>query len=191
MGNRMSGAFGHRRGQKAFTSDLPHIAIRNWVRRGQVQTGAYCMSLPDGNQIYFDVRANLILARASTNVWRRMVQGINIETTGSRASLRRVWLCCPNPSCGRRVIALYLQSGFFCRHCLKLAYPSQSQSRIQRLYAEYARLERRVGLVDGEPVRPKGMHRRTFEPLAARARDLHAYIFGPVERTWERMRQLG
>lgn len=139
--------------------------------------------------LFLDVRPNSIVVRASADVWRRMVQGISIETTGSRASLRRTWLCCPTHICGRRVIALYFRDGFFCRRCLNLAYPSQSRSRIQRLFAEYARLEQRIGLVEGEPIRPKGMHRRTYEPLAARARTLHACIYGPVERAMARVRE--
>ena len=147
------------------------------------------MSSGGAGTLFLDVRPNSIVVRASGDVWRRMVQGIDIQTTGHRASLRRTWLCCPTPSCGRRVIALYFRDGFFCRRCLNLAYPSQNRSRIQRLFAEYTRLEQRIGLVEGEPIRPKGMHRRTYEPLAARARVLHACIYGPVERAMARIRE--
>jgi len=190
MGNRLSGRFGYRSGQKAFTTDLPYLDIRDWVYGRKTRTGSFCMALGDGHRVYLDVQPNRIIVRASAVVLGRLVQAIPIEYTGSRASRRRAWVCCPNPSCGRRVIALYFQNGFFCRHCLNLAYPSQSLSRIQRLCAEYGRLEERIGLVEGEPVRPKGMHRRTYEPLAARARLLHSCIFGPVERSMARVREL-
>lgn len=189
MGNRLSGRFGYRYGQKTFTTDLPCLDIRHFLVGSRMRTGTFCMDAGGGGHVYLDVRPNSIVARASVDVWRRMVQGIDIETTGSRASLRRTWLCCPTPSCGRRVIALYFRDGFFCRRCLNLSYPSQSRSRIQRLFAEYARLEQRIGLVEGEPIRPKGMHRRTYDPLAARARVLHAWIYGPVEQALARIRE--
>lgn len=190
MGSRLSGRFGYRVGQRSLTIDLPVLDMRHFGIGHRTRTGSFSMALGDGHIVHLDVQPNRIIARASARVWGRLAQGIPIEYTGSRASQRRAWLCCPNPSCGRRVIALYFQNGFSCRHCLKLAYPSQSLSRIQRLCAEYGRLEQRIGLVEGEPVRPKGMHRRTYEPLAARARLLHSCIFGPVERAMARVREL-
>jgi hypothetical protein len=190
MGSRLSGRFGYRHGQKSFTTDLPCLNIRDWVIGGDIRSGSFYMSLGNGHQVILDVQPNRIVARASADVWRRMVQGIQIESTGSRKSLRRTWLRCPNLSCGRRVIALYFQNGYFCRHCLNLAYPSQSRSRIQRLCAEYGRLEQRIGLIEGEPVRPTGMHQRTFVPLARRARRLHQILFGPTNQAFERIRQI-
>lgn len=189
MGNRLSGRFGYRYGQKAYTSDLSCLDIRHFLVGSRIRTGSFCMGSGGPGTLFLDVRPNSIVVRASADVWRRMVQGINIETTGHSASLRRTWLCCPAPSCGRRAVALYFRDGFFCRRCLNLTYPSQSRSRLQRLCAEYARLEQRIGLVEGEPVRPKGMHRRTYEPLAARARVLHACIYGPAERALARIRE--
>lgn len=190
MGSRLSGRFGYRHGQKTFTSDLPCLNVRHLLHGSRIRTGSFCMSVGDDKQLFLDVQPNSIVVRASADVWRRMAQGIDIETTGRSASLRRTWLCCPAHSCGRRVIALYFQDGFFCRHCLNLAYPSQSRSRIQRLCAEYGRLEKRISLVEGEPVRPNGMHRRTYAPLAARARALHKYIFGPAARAMARIQEV-
>ncbi len=182
MGSRLSGNFGHRHGQKTFTSDLPCLDVRHFLLGSPMRTGTLCMDVGGGRQVFLDVRPNSMVARASVDVWRRMVQCIEFEITGHRASLRRIWLCCPTHSCGRRVIALYFRDGFFCRHCLNLAYPSQNRSRIQRLCAEYGRLEQQLGLVEGEAIRPKGMHQRTYKPLADRARVLHTCIFGPVKR---------
>jgi hypothetical protein len=187
MGSRLSGRFGYRHGQKSFTTELPCLDIRHWVTGVTIRPGSFCMNLGNGHLVYLDVEANRIIVRASADVWRRMVQGIQIESTGSRASLRRTWFCCPNLSCGRRVIALYFQNGFFCRNCLNLAYPSQSRSRIQRLCAEYGRLEQRIVIVEGDSIRPKGMHTATYEPLAQRARILHRYLFGPSLRAIERI----
>ena len=50
---------------------------------------------------------------------------------GGRVGLRWWWAC---PSCGRRVIALYLAQGgrFACRKCLGLVYESERSSRLQR-----------------------------------------------------------
>ena len=190
MGNRLSGRFGYRHGQKSFTTDLPCLNIRHWMSGGKVRSGSFCMNLGNGHLVYLDIEANRIIVRAPADLWRRMVQGIQIDTTGCRPSLRRTWLRCPNLSCGRRTIALYFEDGFFCRHCHNLAYPSQSRSRIQRLCAEYGRLEYRIGLIEGEPARPTGMHHRTFTPLARRARHLHRILFGPSNRAFERIRKI-
>jgi hypothetical protein len=190
MGSRLSGRFGYRSGQKAFTTDLPCLNIRHWVSGGKVRSGSFCMNLGNGHLVYLDVETNRIIVRASADVWRRMVQGIQIDTTGSRPSLRRTWLCCPSLSCGRRVIALYFQNGFFCRTCLNLAYPSQSRSRIQRLCAEYGRLEQRIVIVEGHSIRPKGMHKTTYEPLAKRGRVLYRYLFGPSLRAIKRIAEV-
>lgn len=56
------------------------------------------------------------------------------------------------------------------------------------MFREYALLDQRLGLVEGDSVRPKGMHRATYKPLAERARRLHAYLFGTGERAlrWAR-----
>lgn len=189
MGNRLSGNFGRRWSKKAFIHELPCLDIRHFLDGSRLRTGGYSMPIQTLGRLYLNVRFNQIIVSGPTTVWKLAAQGITIVTTGNRPSLRRTWLCCPNLRCDRRVIALYFRNGFFCRHCLGLSYASQHLSKVQRLYGEYARLEQRLDLFEGEPIRPKGMHRATYEPMADRARQLHRFLFEPVERSFQRIRE--
>jgi hypothetical protein len=82
--------------------------------------------------------------------------------------------------CGRRAAILYGAGELFaCRRCYGLAYESQQQTALRR-GLEQARKNRMklgggVDLLAPFPQRPKGMHRRTFQRLRARA---EAALFG-------------
>lgn len=73
----------------------------------------------------------------------------------------RTWFVCP--LCQHRREVLYLRSGrFACRHCQRVAYSSQSEDVIARMWRKQGRIENRLG-EDWE--RPKGMRHRTYEHL--------------------------
>lgn len=81
----------------------------------------------------------------------------------------RPWFYCPAVSCHRRVRILYGGTIFACRHCHQLAYPCQSESAEDRAktraYAIRSRVGRRGSFIDPFPLRPKGMHVRTYYRL--------------------------
>ena len=65
--------------------------------------------------------------------------------------------------CPRRVAVLYLRQGVFaCRHCQRVAYSSQSDDALDRMWRKQAKIEGR--LVDNWR-RPKGMRQCTFQGL--------------------------
>ena len=73
----------------------------------------------------------------------------------------RQWFICPVR--GERVAVLYLRAGrFACRHCQRIAYASQSQDLLGRMWRKQAKVEAKLG-EDWE--RPKGMHKTTHERL--------------------------
>jgi hypothetical protein len=89
---------------------------------------------------------------------------------------QRAWVTCP--WCRRRRIALFVGRGgrIACRVCLRLTYQSQYEPLDVRLERRVQALTERLAWVgeglDAVPVRPKGMHRRTFRRLVARIRQL-------------------
>lgn len=67
------------------------------------------------------------------------------------------------PRCTRRVAVLYMRRGYFaCRHCQKVAYSSQSDDALDRMWRKQSKIEARLG---EHWRRPKGMRRRTYDRL--------------------------
>ena len=76
----------------------------------------------------------------------------------------RPWFQCPR--CTRQVAQLYMRSRrFACRHCQRVAYSSQSEDVIARMWRKQQHIEARLG-DDWE--RPKGMRQRTYVTLLDR-----------------------
>jgi hypothetical protein len=84
---------------------------------------------------------------------------------------KRPWFRCPavrnGRSCGRRVGKLSLgQKYFVCRHCLGLAYTSQSEEPMCRHNRRANKIRMALGGEPGTaslpPRKPKGMHWRTY-----------------------------
>ncbi len=94
------------------------------------------------------------------------------ETTCNYGGSRRWFLC---PKCGKRVAVLYEHGHFFhCRHCVKLPYGVEQESKHDRATRRCWKL--REGLKESgslfEPIplwtRPKGMHWSTFWRIVER-----------------------
>ena len=97
---------------------------------------------------------------------------IPIERTPCRYGGTRPWFRCPGivngRHCGRRVGKLFLNGRYFlCRHCHRLAYASQSETRLDRQFRRRDKLRLAIGAEPGcfgrIPPRPKGMWRRTYQ----------------------------
>jgi hypothetical protein len=91
---------------------------------------------------------------------------VALEWAPCRYGGSRAWFRCP--WCPRRCAILYGLSGdgyFACRRCLRLAYASEAEDTMGRLWRKKRKLEAR--LIDGE-LKPKGMRWRTFERIHAK-----------------------
>lgn len=107
-------------------------------------------------------------ATTDTEARRDVVQRVELLATGCHLGGARRWFACP--CCGRRVALLYLRWGrFACRPCQRVAYASQSEDELGRLWRKQAKIEARLG---DYWRRPKGMRQRTYAGLIARLEHL-------------------
>ena len=88
-------------------------------------------------------------------------QTIRLSYSACNYGGTRPWFICPIR--GERVAVLYLRAGrFACRQCQRLAYASQSEDALGRMWHKQAKAEAKLGK---NRQRPKGMHATTRERL--------------------------
>src|SRR5690606_24899141 len=99
----------------------------------------------------------------------------------------RPWFLCPAVGCGRRVAILYGGRVFACRHCYKLAYPSQRENdfdrQARRVNKIRARLGWQPGILNRTGWKPKRMHWKTFRRLRAEHDELIQPLFTAMLRS--------
>lgn len=135
-----------------------------WTRRGEVVSS-----------ISFSVQCDRVWLtyrhQERGGEWQSMSYPVIVDRTPCHLGGQRVWWRCPARNCGRRVAVLYAGEVFACRHCYKLAYPSQRETCDDRSSRRANTLRRRLkwepGILNGNGVKPKGMHWRTFWRLQA------------------------
>lgn len=104
--------------------------------------------------------------------WQNMNYPIRLEKTNCNLGEHRVWFRCPVQRCGKRVAILYGGQIFGCRHCQQLTYASTRESVDDRAARKADRirdtLEWEPGILNGNGIKPKGMHWETFYRLQAK-----------------------
>lgn len=99
-----------------------------------------------------------------------MSYDVQIDRTKCNYGGSRPWFCCPR--CVRRCAVLYgiaRDGRFGCRRCMRLAYLSEAEDTLGRLWRKQRKLEARLG-ENGE--RPKGMRVRTYTRICAKLDDV-------------------
>lgn len=100
-----------------------------------------------------------------------VAEQIPIERVPCRYGGSRPFFRCPGivngRTCMRRVGKLFLHRQYFlCRHCHRLAYASQSETELDRLYRKRDKRRAAMGAEPGAwghvPPRPKGMWHSTY-----------------------------
>ena len=96
---------------------------------------------------------------------------LRIDRTVCNYGGTRAWFRCP--SCLRRCAVVYFGAPggrYACRHCAHIAYLSQSEDEIGRLWRKQGKVERELagGVDEWDWQKPKGMHWQTFERLSDR-----------------------
>lgn len=144
---------------------IPGKSFRwQWLSRGQVLAT-------------IDIRIQtdrLILSYRARSVgkgWIEKCYPVDISWTACNFGGVRPWFRCPAIGCGRRCAILYGGTVFACRKCFALAYQSQRESLYDRKASRANKIRDQLGwepgFLNGSGLRPKGMHRHTFDRLVA------------------------
>lgn len=169
-----------RYGAKSTTDDYRTLDVRRLARTDVLRPG-YCGGWQwtrDGETVAsIQMRTEhdrVILIykhRSGSDEWKDERYPVRIVRTSCHLGGSPPWFVCPAVSCGRRVAILYGGSIFACRHCYRLAYPSQRQTWHDRAARRADRIREKLGwepgILNEEGWKPKGMHWRTFEGLTA------------------------
>jgi hypothetical protein len=108
--------------------------------------------------------------------WENVTEIVHIVRVACSLEGLRPYFICPGVvngvACGRRVAKLHLSLRYFlCRHCHRLGHASQSEDAWDRAFRRANKIRQRLGGESGMaapfPTRPKGMWRRTYNPLFA------------------------
>jgi hypothetical protein len=175
------GGFGSgRHGGKRTTGDMWALDIRKVQRAGRLAPGqsfnwqwsrnrepmANINILTDTDRVTLDYRT-----RDQGGEWQSMNYPVQLSWTSCNFGGQRAWWHCPAVGCGRRVAVLYGGKVYACRHCQKLAYRSQREQLHDRAGSKANKLRDRLnweaGILNGNGIKPKGMHWATFERLEA------------------------
>lgn len=159
-----------RPGHKAIGEQLQRVDVRLWARRGDLsKPGHFVWTWRRGEERAGSVSVWVNSPQSVTLKYVLTVNGnqqtvsnhIGLDHVPCRFGGTRPWFTCP--CCARRVALLYLHRGrFACRHCQRVAYASQSEDEMARMWRKQSRLEARLG---DHWTRPKGMRQRTYQRL--------------------------
>jgi hypothetical protein len=135
-----------------------------WIRNGEVTASIQVRVETD--RLWLIYRH-----RSGGGEWKDENYPVWFDWTPCHLGSQRLWFRCPARGCKRRVAILYGGGIFACRHCYKLAYPSQRETSDHRALRRADRIRARLGwvpgIVNGGGLKPKGMHWRTFMRLFA------------------------
>jgi hypothetical protein len=134
-----------------------------WSRGAEITGSINVRAEPD--RVILDYRQ-----RDHGGEWQAENYPVHLDTTPCHMGGERHWFLCPARGCDHRVAVLYGGAIFACRHCYRLAYPSQREKSGDRAARRADRIRDKMGwpggiLEGGDWGKPKGMHWRTYERL--------------------------
>lgn len=162
---------------KHTTTDMQALDVRRLSRKGLLAPGdSFIWTWTINDEPAASVRISVGVDRLVLGYrarlrggWQQMDYPVFLQWTRCNFGGQRVWLTCPIRKCGRRVAILYGGSVFACRRCHELAYESQREHIDDRAARRADTIRRRLhwepGILNGNGVRPKGMHHRTYDRL--------------------------
>lgn len=175
------GGFGSgRHGGKSTTEDMLSLDIRRLARNGLLKPGqSFNWKWSYGGKAVGNININTSVNQVTLNYrvrdqgdeWHAMDYPVCVTWTPCTYGGLRAWFICPAVGCGRRVAILYGGKVYACRHCHQLAYRTQREQAYDRAGSKAEKLRSRLrwepGILNGNGLKPKGMHWSTFERLQA------------------------
>lgn len=165
---------------KSSTEAYRSIDVRSWKRDGLLESNqSFDLQWSRHGEVVASIRVRaepgrLMFTcrhRSGGTKWEGESYPVYLDWTVCNLGGRRPWFLCPARDCGRRVAILYGGPIFACRHCHQLVYPSQRDAADNRAARRADRIREKLGwepgILNGEGLKPKGMHRQTFKRLAA------------------------
>jgi hypothetical protein len=189
MGGPGSGQW-YRWNTKPTVGDYRCVDVRDWHRQRLLRPGVgftTSWSNHQGDQIAsVNVRvqdAGVTLCygyRRGEAPWQNIEQSVSLTWTPCHYGGQRAWFRCPGVMSGRicdRQVAILYAAGrhFLCRQCYHLTYASQREDRGYRAIRRAHKIQERLGGRPGSaypfPLKPKGMHWRTYHRWQAKAQE--------------------
>lgn len=177
----MGGYSSGRKSESNCTDDHLAIDVRQWQREGRLIDGSSFNTTWSragkemGNMGVRAENGQVVLSYS----WQkhggesgRLDYPVCLQTTSCHYGGVRYWFICPVVTCSKRVAKLYLGDKVFaCRHCYRLAYHSQRETKDDRATRKAekirAKLEWQPGILNLPGDKPKGMHWLTYLRLIA------------------------
>ena len=197
MGGRGSGRRNYGGGDGKTTTESQHRIDIRWLKKqGYLRPGVAGLlswsrswdgESKETGSIGYKMEANrmILFYRIQVNggEWVPAEQTIRFDRTPCNYGGYRQWFLC---RCGRRVAVLYGAGKYFlCRHCYDLCYTSQQETEIDRMMRKTRKIRDRLGTSQNlsMPIwrRPKGMHKKTFDRLQRRDKEINVYKWGLVK----------
>lgn len=162
------------------TNDYRALDVRRWQRDGLLTPGrAFGWQWSRDGEVVASIQVRVETGRVyliyrhrnGGGEWKDENYPVWLDWTPCNIGGQRPWFRCPARGCGRRAAILYGGGIFACRHCYRLAYPSQRETWDDRAARRADRIRDKLGwepgILNGEGLKPKGMHWRTFDRLVA------------------------
>ncbi len=181
----MGGMGSGRRNQsgKNATDDYRSLDVRRWQRDGFLTPGrAFSWQWTRNGEAVASIQVRsesdrVVLSyrqRSSGGEWKEENYPVRLDWSPCTYGGQRAWFLCPAAGCGRRVAILYGGGIFACRHCYRLAYPSQRETADDRALRQAQNIRKRLGgtanMMEPFPPKPKGMRWRTYARMADKER---------------------
>jgi hypothetical protein len=172
---------------RATCEDCMSIDVRRWHHQGLLRAEQHFghpltwMGEPTGIGVLVKADAVVLVFRSWTwegGYGQFIHQPVPVTWTPCAFGGRRPWFRCEAYSggryCGRRVALLHSAGGpFACRHCQRLTYESQNETRALRNIRRARKIRMRLGggfsFAEPFPEKPSRMHWRTYVRLRAAA----------------------
>jgi hypothetical protein len=190
----MGGYGSGRPGSRAKTEQMKRLDLRSLRRKGYLTGFPSRISWSYGDEpigsIGLQARADglrlFYRSRNGDGEWHDVDEVVPYVWTPTQFGGRRQWFLCLK--CGRRCRILYGGSRFRCRHCYRLSYSSQAETRADRATRAMFKIVRRLDPhedCNDLPPKPPRMHWRTYNRLVDR--------YEKHDRQWslEAMRRFG